>query len=632
MDQKTTQQNEIPINRSTGLQYVAPQYNSTQKNSPIYRFADAIAKKTHGGLLWALTFLYGSLMFELIVHNGFGKGEYVSSFSFAFGSGMVVLTLLFYIFFLPFIFRKDKQVSKGALLSFIPVIMLSILCGTFSSLSGKIFAVFTLFILQMLHLTRISGISKTSIFSFNTIKKTLYHFFIYHFETCGRAYSSIFSSKKDKKLNSSAVGRVLIGLIIAIPAAVILIICFSNADDVFKYYVDYIIDKIDIDFSWLILDCLFGFLISLFLFPWIFALRVGDYGMDNTEKSGNNKKGMDSVIASTFIAVCTLVYIAFVIVQFTYLFAENRELPAGMSHAEYGRSGFFELSSIIIFTFLFITFFLNLTKRKDNGEHTLYLKSTLTLLALCNLVFVASAFYRMFMYTDEHGLTRKRVTVLWMIAVVSLWVLIVILKIWVSKFKVFSTAGYIAVTMIFVLNLVQVDRLVAKVNIDRYLNDDKELDYSYLARLSTAAAPEVKRLLDGEKNDVIMAESILGMYKEKVSDMRLGKITIDDVRAEAICDRNNIKSGINRVNTEICDELVNGYYDEIIIGETTGNIYFCGSGVDDSGWPIYVEWYNSKGERLCARIADKNVDAQDRPCYKYVYSPGYDTDTCFYLD
>jgi Domain of unknown function (DUF4173) len=111
-----------------------------------------------------------------------------------------------------------------------------------------------------------------------------------------------------------------------------------------------------------------------------------------------------------------------------------------------------------------------------------------------SLVIVASALYRMQVYTDAYGATRLRLVV----ATVELWLGLLFLLVGVATIRLRAAwlprlvlaAGVVALLGLAVANP---DRLIAERNVDRWQRIDR-LDVEYLSRLSADAVPTLDRL------------------------------------------------------------------------------------------------------------------------------------------
>ncbi|MEV7807502.1 DUF4153 domain-containing protein [Microbispora sp. NPDC088329] len=122
-----------------------------------------------------------------------------------------------------------------------------------------------------------------------------------------------------------------------------------------------------------------------------------------------------------------LLFAAFVTVQITVLFGGSRRVlsTAGLTYAEYARSGFFELVTVSVFVLGVVAAAVALLRRKTRADRWL-LAVLLGLLCAFTLVILASALHRLGLYTDAYGLSRLRASVeatIWWLGAVFVLVL-----------------------------------------------------------------------------------------------------------------------------------------------------------------------------------------------------------------
>jgi hypothetical protein len=194
----------------------------------------------------------------------------------------------------------------------------------------------------------------------------------------------------------------------------------------------------------------------------------------------------------TVLALLDLLFLAFVAVQFRYLFG-GRDLVESRVHltyAEYARHGFFELvavAALVLPLLLLADWALERKRRRDDVVFVALAAALVVLL----LAVVASALERLWIYQQEYGLTELRVyataLVLWL-GVVLLWFCGTVLRRRRRSFAVGAlVAGFAAVV---VMNVLNPDALIARTNVAR-----PHLDVGYLARLSDDATPTLIRAL-----------------------------------------------------------------------------------------------------------------------------------------
>lgn len=166
---------------------------------------------------------------------------------------------------------------------------------------------------------------------------------------------------------------------------------------------------------------------------------------------------------------------------------------AGLTYAEYARSGFWQLSAVTVLTLAVILPVLHRAVR-DTAVDRLWLRGLLCALCGLTLVMIASALGRMWTYQQAYGFTVLRLLVgtceLWL-GIVYVLVIIAVLRLetaWLPR-SVIAT-GTAALLALAALNP---EGLVATENIDRWERGE-DLDVDYLAGLSVDIVPALDRL------------------------------------------------------------------------------------------------------------------------------------------
>jgi hypothetical protein len=185
------------------------------------------------------------------------------------------------------------------------------------------------------------------------------------------------------------------------------------------------------------------------------------------------------------LAVLDLLFLAFVVVQFRYLFGGSSlvQSEAHLTYAEYARHGFFELVAVTALTLPVLLLADWALGPAGNGRRAFRWLAA-SLLALLAVV-IASALERMRLYMQHFGLTELRLyatgLIVWM-AVVSAWFAVTVLRGRRHAFAVGALVAGFAAT--FALNVLSPDALIARTNVTRPV-----VDVSYLAGLSDDAVP-----------------------------------------------------------------------------------------------------------------------------------------------
>ena len=205
------------------------------------------------------------------------------------------------------------------------------------------------------------------------------------------------------------------------------------------------------------------------------------------------------------LAFLDLLFLAFVAVQFRYLFGGSAlvQSDAHLTYAEYARHGFFELVAV---TALTLPVLLLADWALAGRGRRAFRWLAAALLVLLGVV-IASALERLRLYVQHFGLTELRLyatgVVLWL-AVVAGWFAVTVLRGRRHAFAVGALVAGFAATL--ALNVLSPDALIARTNVTR-----PAVDVSYLAGLSDDAVPtlvgRIRELPAPER--VVLAQALL---------------------------------------------------------------------------------------------------------------------------
>jgi hypothetical protein len=199
---------------------------------------------------------------------------------------------------------------------------------------------------------------------------------------------------------------------------------------------------------------------------------------------------------ATVVALVDLLFLAFVGVQFRYLFggSELVRQVIGLSYAEYARSGFFELVAVVALSLPLLLFADWTLGREDRPAVRIFRQLACLMLVLLNIM-LASALLRMRLYTLEYGLTELRFYTTafmgWLVLVFG-WFAATVLR--GKRFKFASGAVTAALLILLTLNLLNPDAMIASTNLSRAAAGRK-FDPAYASLLSADALPTIRREL-----------------------------------------------------------------------------------------------------------------------------------------
>jgi hypothetical protein len=194
------------------------------------------------------------------------------------------------------------------------------------------------------------------------------------------------------------------------------------------------------------------------------------------------------------LAAVDLLFLAFVAVQFRYLFGGAALVQAvtGMSYAEYARRGFFELVAVAALSLPLLLVADRLLDQRDPAKARTFRVLAVLMLLLLD-VMLASALYRMRLYTVQFGLTELRFYTSafmgWLVLVFG-WFAATVLR---GRRERFGTGALVAGWLVLAgLNLANPDGVIVGVNLAR-AGRGRPLDVAYAEGLSADALPALQR-------------------------------------------------------------------------------------------------------------------------------------------
>lgn len=120
-------------------------------------------------------------------------------------------------------------------------------------------------------------------------------------------------------------------------------------------------------------------------------------------------------------------------------------------------------------------------------------------LCLVTGILLVSSYYRMSLYDGAYGFTRLRVLVYIFLFFEALGLIATLTYIIRHNFNIFAVYAALGLAFYLTLNLVRIDEIIAKRNVDMYFSGQaEEIDIDYLLTLSRDALPQIARLTDSK--------------------------------------------------------------------------------------------------------------------------------------
>lgn len=408
------------------------------------------------------------------------------------GIAFLLFTAVYLVGFLGIAVFTNQFRQRWALLLLLPIIVLSIDVVIYNNSLVHYLVTRVVFVLTVVFslLITFSNPHKHP-FSFRYIP--LFHNINLLFAKWDQMYKDLFrwNAEGDK----DTVRKIAIGLVVSLPILFIFTALFMQADAVFSQWLKNIFDithTISLPGLWRIIRAL---IFTIFIGSFFYVIFSDHNELGHKEHSVLK---FDRIIIGVVLGLINSLFLIFVFIQFKYLFGSSSfVLENGLAYAEYARKGFFELAWVVGLASLLVIMVYRSFVR--HGISKIITALQILLVGQVGVVAV-SALKRMYLYQDAYGFTVLRLYVEWSIylilVVLAFTIVSLLFKISFRKFWYANLIlGVLAFTAVATVN---VDKMIAKENIDRFLQQEKELDLAYLDSLSTDILPVFNQLLNQE--------------------------------------------------------------------------------------------------------------------------------------
>lgn len=327
-------------------------------------------------------------------------------------------------------------------------------------------------------------------------------------------------------------GKIAIGLIIALPLLMIVVSLLAAADGIFQSWLSHLPKLIGDEFAQEgLARIFFGSVIAFYTFCFVWGLLFRKPKTDaaleaafpkdpHGTATASRESGayIDSTIAATVLVCVNVVYVLFAAIQFSYLFgAAEGLLPAGTAYAEYARKGFSELVAISIINMGLLLFGLHFVKKESVLLDRLR-QLLLTVLMCCTVVMLISAYGRLSLYEEAYGFTQQRLLVHGFMILLAVMMLAAIVRIWYGRYSLAKVNVALAVAAYLIMNYANLDARIAENNVERFERTGS-IDWAYMSTLSADAAPTLMKLRE-KYPELTEVRDILEQITRKSADHR----------------------------------------------------------------------------------------------------------------
>lgn len=425
------------------------------------------------GFFGPAAFFYASFYAFCMYRNGSGV-----TFPFFVAGGLL---------FLHFSLSKlGTTLKRGSIFYMVAMVLLGI--STCCTDDGRIIFFNKLGILLLMMSLLLKQFCNTEKWKLGKYLGSICQLIVMSFGELGRPFrdAKAYCREKGDKLNKKGL-YVLLGLVIAVPLFLIVLLLLAGADAVFRQMTKSLFDAINFGS---IMNVLFRI---AFLFFASYAL-ISYLCKKSIREEVRDRRNGEPILAITVTSLLTVLYLFFSGIQIAGLFLGKMQLPEGYTYAMYAREGFFQLLAVSILNLIIVLVALSFFRESK------LLKWILTVMSLCTFIMIASSAMRMMIYIMYYYLTFLRILVLWGLALLAVLFVGVIISIFKEEFPLFRYSMLVVTVLYLGLSFAHPDFIIAKVNVANTENAgvrDPEVfeifdpydDYSYLSNLSADAAP-----------------------------------------------------------------------------------------------------------------------------------------------
>ncbi len=340
--------------------------------------------------------------------------------------------------------------------------------------------------------------------SFRSVEDVMVSLLVYPPQFMGTMLRSLFAKPPaggtpNPASSKKPLGKIILGLLCALPALAILIPLLVRSDA----YFEQLLSHISLDLPGLVGRLLLAALAFLFLFSLLFAWRKRLPG--TVSPAPSTFKGIDPVAVQSFLSAISLVYLVYLLTQTAYFFSGFQGLlPEGFTQSvtDYARRGFFEMCAIAAIN-LVMLFLTSVLVRKEEGKIPLVTRLLNSFLCLFTLLLIGTALSKMMLYIGHFGITRLRLITSCFMVFLVLVFLAVLLRLWVRKFPYMKAIVLSFCLVGLTVSFANIDSVMAWYNLRAYQENRLEtIDVEALERLGDHGVPALIQLLDDADPEV----------------------------------------------------------------------------------------------------------------------------------
>lgn len=399
-------------------------------------------------------------------------------------------------YYLIYLLKKNKKIenTKASIL-IIPILMLA---STYFIFNNSFFNELNILVIPILLVLMIMGLFNEKIrINIDFIGKIL-GMFIIPISFMGETFEKLKNCLQDRakikidSKNEALIKKVVKSMIITIPIILVIIILLASADSIFgDIFID-ILEKIINAFSKMKMSTVV-IKVILIILSFIYMLCVFDYIISKYKKDEGVRDTSfqikDDFTIKMILTALNIVYMVFCYIQIKSLFLRNVDID----YAQYARRGFFQL--MIVSFINLVTIIIAKKSEKPDQKNSYISIMSLIMIGFTFIILISSA-VRMYFYESAYGYTLLRLLVYCALFIEAILFIPTILYIKDKKINLVKTYFTIILIIYVGMNFMNFDNIIAKRNVDRYIETGK-IDMNYIkAETGTDAVKQITRILE----------------------------------------------------------------------------------------------------------------------------------------
>lgn len=288
---------------------------------------------------------------------------------------------------------------------------------------------------------------------------------------------------------SDKIKKIIKSVVLSLPMIWLILILLATADEIFGSIfvrlfgiLENVIVLIPVEDTFVRIILTGG---AFVYFACFFDFIVSRYPIEEIEEVQERN---DSVTMKILLGSLNIIYLIFCIIQIQSLFLKN----VNINYAQYARQGFFQLMWVSVINLVMIL----MAKKNQPEKGKCYINTMCLLMIVFTFIILVSSALRMYFYESAYGYTFLRLLVFCTLFTEAILLIPTIFYILDQKINLGRTYFSMILIVYIGMNFMNFDQIIAKRNIDRYI-ETGAIDLVYLEiETGTDAVSQMMRILE----------------------------------------------------------------------------------------------------------------------------------------